>query len=600
MSVARLCLWLLRYPLRRWSWLLGMLAVMLLKVGLDLLKPWPMKILVDHVLHNRPMPSWLVSTFGWLPGGLVGESLLFWAVASTVLLFLLGWALSVATAFADVGFGRRLTYDLAADVLGHLQRLSLRFHQHSPTGDMVRRVTSDCDCVSKIVKDALLPALVAIVGLVAMFLVMWSLDPALTLLSVGVVPVLVVAFARYSGPMAERGYREEEAGGRIYTVVERSLSAIPVVQAFGGEERANREFRAATDEALAATLAATGVQLRFKVLTGLATALGTASIMWLGAEHVLDGSLTLGSILVFLSYLASLYAPLQAIMYSSSTVQSAAGSGARVREVLDAEREVDEPARAADLPRARGHIRIEGVTFGYSEETPVLHDVSLEISPGQTVAIVGPTGSGKTTLASLVPRFIDSTQGRVLLDGYDVRAVRLKSLREQVAVVLQETFLFPISIADNIAYGRPRASRREIEQVARAANAHKFIEKLPDGYDTIVGERGATLSGGERQRIAIARAFLKNAPILILDEPTSALDVETERLLLEALQRLMQGRTTIIIAHRLSTIRNADKIVVIKEGRIVEQGTHNELITLGGFYAYLYGIQFGETQEPSY
>jgi ATP-binding cassette subfamily B protein/subfamily B ATP-binding cassette protein MsbA len=338
------------------------------------------------------------------------------------------------------------------------------------------------------------------------------------------------------------------------------------------------------------------VQLKFKVLMGLATALGTAAILWVGAGRALDGRLSVGSILVFLTYLGSLYGPLEAVMYTPSTLQGASGSARRVLELLAKEPEVADRPGARPLGRARGHVRLEDVSFGYEPGRPVLRDVSLEVAPGQTVAVVGPTGAGKTTLVSLVPRFFDPWQGRVTIDGHDVRDVQLRSLREQVAVVLQEPLLFPATVAENIAYGRPDATCEEVEAAARAANAHAFIERLPEGYDTPVGQRGATLSGGERQRLSIARALLKAAPVLILDEPTSALDAETEKLLLEAMGRLMAGRTTLLIAHRLSTVRAADRIVVLDEGQVVEMGTHEGLLARGGLYARLHRAQFGATQ----
>jgi ATP-binding cassette subfamily B protein/subfamily B ATP-binding cassette protein MsbA len=442
--------------------------------------------------------------------------------------------------------------------------------------------------------------LTSLLSLVTMFTIMWQLDPALTLLSLAVVPLMVAVVRGYAGPLLRRSYAHEEVDAQLYDVVEQTLSAMPAVQAFGGEERADRRFQASARAILGTELSLVSLEQHVQILIGLTTAAGTAAIFWVGATHVLEGQLTVGAILVFLAYLASLYAPLESLTHLSSTLQSAAGSARRVMEVLEAEREVTDRPGATPSVVERGHVRLEDVTFGYDAGQPILHEVCFEARPGQTVAIVGPTGAGKSTLVSLVPRFFDPWAGRVTVDGRDVRDVQLKSLRRQVALVLQEAFLFPLTIAENIAYGRPEATRDEIEAAARAANAHVFIERLPAGYETRVGERGATLSGGERQRLAIARALLKDAPILILDEPTSALDAETESLLLEALERLMHGRTTLLIAHRLSTIRGADWIVALQGGRLVEAGTHEELLARDGLYARFQRLQTGRpaTQGP--
>jgi ATP-binding cassette subfamily B protein/subfamily B ATP-binding cassette protein MsbA len=592
-STGRLCWWALGYALRRWPALLGVLATMLLRIGLDALRPWPLKVLVDNILGGKPMPEGLARLIQVLPGAGGAEGLLTWCVAGTVVLFLLGWGLGLAAANANISLGQRMTYDLAGDLFGHLQRLSLRFHSRKAVGDSIRRVTSDSGCAAIIVRDALLPVLTSGSALIVMFVIMWQLDPVLTLLALAVVPYMIFIFRRYARPMLERSYEQDEAEGRTYAVVEQTMAAIPVVQAFGREDHGNRRFRESTSATLTAALAATNVQLRFKVLMGLATAVGAAVVLWVGVSHALDGRLSVGSILVFLAYLGSLYEPLESLMYLSSTIQGAGGGARRVLEVLGEEPEVRDRPGAAALGAVAGHVALEAVTFGYEPGRPVLRGVGLEARPGQTVALVGATGAGKTTLAGLVPRLFDPWQGRVLLDGRDVRGLRLRDLRDRVALVPQEPFLFPLSVADNIAYGRPGASRDDVEVAARAANAHDFIARLPQGYDTVVGERGATLSGGERQRLAIARALLKDAPVLVLDEPTSALDAQTEALVLGALARLMRGRTTLVIAHRLSTVRLADRIVVLHRGEVAEAGTHDELLAHGGLYRRHHELQFG-------
>jgi ATP-binding cassette subfamily B protein/subfamily B ATP-binding cassette protein MsbA len=449
------------------------------------------------------------------------------------------------------------------------------------------------------VKDALLPAISSVVSLVLMFGILWRIDAKLTLVALAVVPLMALAFARYARPMMDRSYEQQEAEGKIYDVVEQSFSAIAVVQAFGRESFNDQRFAGAAGQTLAATKTLPRVQLQFKILLGAATALGTAAIIWLGAQHAWSETISLGTIVLFLSYLGSLYAPLEALAYTSSTVQGAAGSAKRVWEILQTESQVQDKPGAHALSRVTGRVQFENVSFGYEPGRPVLQNITFAANPGETVALVGMTGAGKSTLVSLIPRFFDPGEGRVLLDGADIRDTRVKSLRQQVAIVLQESFLFPISVAENIAYGAPHATAEQIEQAARAANAHEFISRLAQGYHTVIGERGATLSGGERQRLSIARALLKNAPILILDEPTSALDAATEGAVMEALERLTRERTTFIIAHRLSTVRRANRIMVLHEGRLVESGTHQELLALGGHYRRFHTLQFAAPAHTS-
>jgi ATP-binding cassette subfamily B protein/subfamily B ATP-binding cassette protein MsbA len=585
-SVWRLSLRLARRATRRRVAFGSVAATMLLETGLDVLRPWPMKVLVDNVLGGKPLHGVMADVFG----GLSQADLLTWTVVATVALFILGWSVGVASAWAGLELGVRLTYDLAADLFAHLQRLSLGFHRRSQVGDSIRRVTTDSGCVATVVQSALLPAVAGLISLIAFAVVMFSLDVRLTLLALGVLPFMALSLRRYTEPISETSYVQQEAESRVYETVEQTLSAMPAVQAFGREDDGSRRLRASLDKALDATVGNAVAELRFKVVAGVGTALGTAALFWYGGHEALAGHVSIGTILVFVSYLGSLYGPLETLMGTGSTLHSASGSARRVMEVLDAEPEVQDAPDARPLEGVRGHVQIDDVSFGYEPGRPVLQNVDLEARPGETIAIVGPTGAGKSTLVSLVPRFFDPWSGTVRIDGVDLRDATVHSVRAQVAIVLQEAFLFPMSVADNIAYGRPGASIDEIRDAAAAANAHDFIAALPEGYDTVLGERGATLSGGERQRISIARALLRDAPVLILDEPTSALDARTEHLILQALERLMAGRTTLLIAHRLSTIRNADRIVVLEQGRVAETGTHDQLMDNEGLYANLQAL----------
>jgi ATP-binding cassette subfamily B protein/subfamily B ATP-binding cassette protein MsbA len=572
---------LLKYPVREWPTLALVVGAMVLQIAFEVLKPWPMKFIVDHVLDGHTLPPLLRDTMERIPGEGTSEALLFWGIAATLLVFLLEWAFGLAGALAGIRFSQRMVHALAADLFTHLQRLSVGFHSRRAVGDLVRRVTNDCGCVTTIVKDGLLSVFGSAVTIAVMFWLMWQIDVTLACLALLVVPFMSLTIRACSGPLVRRSQEEQDTDGRIYTHVEETFSAIPAVQANGMEEAQERGFRERTSATLAATLRLTSVELGLKVVLGLITALGSAGVLWIGTNHVMRGQLTVGGILVFLSYLESLYTPLNAALYTPATIQGAAGSAARVLDILETRQEVADRPGAPSLTEVRGHIQFESVTFGYDPERAVLQQVSFDVEPGEVVAITGPSGAGKTTLAALILRFVDPWEGRVLVDGHDLRDVRVESVRASVGLVLQENVLFPTTIAENIAYGRPGASRRDIETAAAAADADEFIRGLPGGYDAVVGERGATLSGGERQRIAIARAVLKNSPILILDEPTSALDIGTEGRLLDALERLMRGRTTFIITHRLSTMRRAHRAFVMEHGRLTEVGAHQTFAGTG-------------------
>jgi ATP-binding cassette subfamily B protein/subfamily B ATP-binding cassette protein MsbA len=584
---------LARYARVRWRGLAFVLLLMLINVGLNVLKPWPLKLIVDCVLGNQPLPNtlvWLKTLAGGADIQLLGP-----LAGATIALFLASEGVRLLQDYVGAGVGSQMSYDFGAVLFDRLQHLSLNFHNQQQAGDLVRRVMTDSICIRNLAMGVFLPVLTSVVNLVVMFVVMWQLDHLLSQLSLLVAPLIVLLIWVFNKPMIERTYQHQQFEGEIMALGEQTLTALPIVQAFGREAHEDERFRYLSGKALQAYVRAILAQMQFKVGVSGATAVGTAAIMLIGGFQVLNKSLSIGSLLVFLSYLASLYVPMETLAYMSSGFAAAAASATRVLEVLDAKEEVREIPDAKPLllqpGKASGYVCLEKVTFGYQDGKPVLQDISLEAQPGETIALVGETGVGKTTLVSLIPRFFDPWQGRVLFDGVDIRDVQLQSLREQIALVLQEPFLLPLTIAENIAYGCFGASRQAIIAAAQAANADTFIQRLPQGYDTVIGERGATLSGGEKQRLAIARALLKDAPVLILDEPTSALDAQTEFLLLEALERLMAGRTTFIIAHRLSTVQRADRIVVLEGGRIVESGTHEALLNARGSYHHFYQIQ---------
>jgi len=574
--------------------LTALLALALLGVALEALLPWPLKLVIDSVLGAAPMPASAAWVQG-LPGATQPKALLAWLALGVLLVFLLSQLVQAARGVLIAGIGSRMHLALGRDVLERLQQLSLLYHRRAQRGDLVRRVTTDSACISALVGAVAVPLVTSLVLLLVLLRIMWELDPGLAALA-ALVAVPMVFLMRWLAPrMADRAYAHQEAEGMLWTTVERTLSALPAVQAFGREADEKLRFSAVAARSVRAYMRSLATQVQFRIgVDGCETA-GIALIMVVGGLHVLRGELTIGALVVFFSYMTALYAPLAALAYLTSTVTSAVGSARRVAEVLEA---------TDVLPRARGappliarrcgeaiRVRLEDVSFGYSPGAPVLRELDLDVRPGETVALVGPTGAGKSTLLSLIPRLFDPWSGRVYIGDRDVRACELDSVRASCALVLQEPFILPVTVAQNIAYGRPHATQREIEAAARAANAQDFIERLPQGYDTLVGERGATLSVGQRQRLSIARALLKDAPVVLLDEPTSALDVLTEAAVLEALQRLLAGRTSIVIAHRLSTIRSAQRIVVMDAGEIVATGTHESLAAECALYRALYFAQ---------
>jgi ATP-binding cassette, subfamily B, bacterial len=558
----------------------------------DILGPWPLKVIMDDVLGPRPLPPWLASFVGGV-GGSEKLAALHLAVGAVLLIAAVGAVSTYAEKYLTTSTGQRVAHKLRLTLYHHIQRLSLSFYEQRRTGDLLVRMTSDIDAVQDFVSTALLGVLVSVLTLAGMVCVMFYLNWEFTLVALAVAPALFLTVYRLTRRIKRESRAVKEKESEIASLVQESLSAIRVVKAFAREdyeeERLSRESLASVEAALRARNA----KAKLAPAVDLIVAAGTCLVLWYGARLVLAGELTAGAMLVFFLYLGKMYQPMRDLSKMTDTLSKAAVGFERIREVLRTESQVRDLPGARPAPSFAGRIEVERVTFGYGGGSPALRDVSLRVEAGQFVALVGPTGAGKSTLLGLVARLYDPLSGVVRIDGEDVRRFTLESLRSQVSFVLQETVLFRAPVWENIAYGRPGASRAEIIRAAETANAHAFIERLSEGYDTVVGERGATLSGGQRQLIAIARAVIRDAPILLMDEPSSGLDAASEALVFQALARLMKGKACVVIAHRLATVTRADRIFVIKDGALTESGTHAELLARGGLYSNLYNIQFG-------
>jgi len=546
-----------------------LLLVGLLATPLTLVTPLPLKIAVDTVLGSHPLPGPVRAA---LPRGMAptqGQCLAI-AVGLLVATALLKQGQDLANNLLKKYVVERMTLDLRARVFRHAHRLSFTYHDRQGTADAAYRIQQDVPDAQSIVVESVFPSITAFITLVSMFLVTAKMDWQLALVALSITPILFFVNRHYRRQFRGRWRAVKNLESSALAVIHEALGALRVVKAFGQEDREESRFLDRSGQGMWARIRLTAYEGGFGLQVGVLTAIGTAGVLWLGVQHVRTGVLTLGQLLVVMGYLTQLYDPLKTLSRKAATFQSKLTSAERVFSLIDNPPDVREKPRARSLARARGEIEFRHVSFGYTDRRTVLENVSFALPAGARLGITGPTGAGKTTLVSLLLRFYDPAEGEILLDGVDLRDYRIADLRNQFALVLQEPVLFSSSIGENIAYARPGASDQAIVEAAKVANAHEFITRLPQGYDTVVGERGMSLSGGERQRISLARAFLKDAPILVLDEPTSAVDLRTEALIIGALEQLMRGRTTLMIAHRLSTLESCDHRLDVDHGRVHE------------------------------
>jgi ABC-type multidrug transport system fused ATPase/permease subunit len=553
-----------------------------------LLAPWPMKLIFDQVLLGKPLPEYLSPVAGVMGHGpavalaVLAAALVVVALASAVFAFY--------QMFLTSRIGYRMVYALRSELFDHLQRLSLSFHNRSRTGELLNKVTSDTNILKDVYAESALTFLTSTLTIGSMFVVMFSLDWKLALVVLATFPVLFFTLFHVLKAVRKSARRQRRNEGKVASRIGELLMSVPLVQAFGRESYERERFESETAESMEESIRTARREAAATRLVDLVSAAGTAVGVLVGGYRVLDGAMTPGDLLVFVAYIREIYKPVRTMARISARFSKATVSAERISEILEIEPEITDAPDAVEAHGLRGEIVFDNVSFGYEPGKPILRDVSFRIPAGRRVALVGASGAGKSTIANLILRLYDTTGGRVLVDGVDVRRYRRESLRREIGVVLQDTILFGTTIRENIAYGKPEATDEEIEQAAREVHAHEFIASLPDGYDEELGEGGGTLSGGQRQRISLARALVKRPAILIMDEPTSAVDADAEALIRQAVHHLQEGKTTLLIAHQLYSVQGADWILVLKDGGIVEQGTHADLAALGGYYCELFRI----------
>jgi subfamily B ATP-binding cassette protein MsbA len=572
---------------------------MLVQTAMSVAGPWPLKIILDNVVGTHKLSPEMTHLLGPLLRGEGKMKIAEAAAIAAVLIALIGAAMSYIANYYTTSVGQWVANDLRLKTYHHLQQLSLKYYDTHETGTLLSTVTADVQTIQGFASSSTLGIIVDMFTIIAMLVVMLWLNWDFTLIAVAITPFMLLLVSRFKKTVKKATHQVRKEQSKIVEVVEQGLQSMRVTKAFGRQELAEAQLAEVSQATVNASLKARRIKALLSPIVAVTVSLCTAFVLYRGSSLILAGAMTAGGLTVFLSYLSKFFKPVQDLATMTNTIAQAAVGVDRIRAILEADTVIPQRPGARDPQALKGEIEFQNVAFSYNDDAKVLTDVSFSIKAGQMVGVVGPTGCGKSTIVSLIPRFYDPTGGSVKIDGVDLRDYKFLPLRDQIGYVLQETILFAGSVRDNIAYGHQDVTEAQIVEAAKLANADEFIQRMPHGYDTMVGERGDTLSGGQRQRIGIARAIVRNNPILILDEPTAALDTESEQLVMEALERLMKGRTVITIAHRLSTIRDSDKIVVLKGGVVAEQGTHDELLARNGVYAELYKIQFGSPPQVS-
>jgi ABC-type multidrug transport system fused ATPase/permease subunit len=572
------------------GWLSIVFAAMLVQIGTSLAAPWPLKLVIDDALGSHHLPHWLEWAHDYGFGKHTLGVALFAGVA-TLVIAVVGAIASYIDNYYTTSVGQWVANDLRLRIYQHLHRLSLRYYDHARIGTLVSTITSDVATIQDFASSSTLDIVIDLLTIVFMVGLMFWLDWDFTLIAVAFTPVLLLFVFRFKKALKEATRAVRIRQSDVLSIVQRGLGSIKVTKAFGRQDLELAHLEAASHATVEAALRARKIKSLLSPMVAIVVAICTAIVLWKGTSLIIAGAMTAGALTVYLAYLKMFFKPVKDLASMTSTIAQTAVALERIQNILSADEVIQERPGAIDPGRVRGAISFDRVSFGYDRDEQVLHEVSFDIEPGQVVGIVGSTGSGKSTLLSLLPRFYDPTLGRILIDGVDIADHKVAALRAQIGFVLQDSVLFPGTIRENIAYGRPDAAEQDIIAAARIANADEFIARMPRGYDSLVGEHGNTLSGGQRQRIAIARTVLRNSPILVLDEPTAALDPQSELLVIEALQRLMKGRTVIMIAHRLNTLIGADKIIVLEDGVVAEQGPYDDLIARGGIFSELNRIQ---------